>query len=176
MKINIHRYYNKVALSIAGQPTQYLEQELAAQLASVLNEAVVDIEHREFTKSRFESRELEVTQGALDKLPKGGCPVLSEVLADVRGAVVPSDIAFKTIWRHDPAFVWDGDGPDPKDTDFMPYTVEVRALKIHNGVLLTGSAFLGGFYSKDGGKSDPEIGGYLEQLKAEALVNLNSNL
>lgn len=63
MKINIHRYYNKVALSLGGQPTVYVEQELASQLAAALTEAVVDIEHREFTKSRFESRELVPFEG-----------------------------------------------------------------------------------------------------------------
>lgn len=58
MKIQIHRYCNKVALSLGAGDTQYLSQELASQLAAALTEAVVDISASPFVDSKFESREL----------------------------------------------------------------------------------------------------------------------
>lgn len=80
--------------------------------------------------------------------------------------------AFTVDWEEDPFDIWDGDGPDPEESGYTAYNVTVTATAIHDGKLVTGKAYLGGCYSKDGGKDDPEVGGYLPQLKEEALAAL----
>ncbi len=84
------------------------------------------------------------------------------------------EIAVTIEWELDPEFEWDGDGPDPQDEGFNPYTVIVRANRIIEGELETGEATLGGCYSKDAGKDDPKVSGYLDQLIGDALKDLNS--
>ena len=82
------------------------------------------------------------------------------------------EIAITVEWELDEYFEWDGDGPDPQDEGFNPYTVIVRASRIAKGELETGEAILWGCYSKDAGKDDPEISGYLDQMIDEAVKNL----
>jgi len=81
------------------------------------------------------------------------------------------DIAITISWEHDPHYVWDGDFP--LDEDCEPYDVTVTANKIVNGKLIQGNAYLVGCYSKDGGKDDPEIGGYLPQMIKEAIEEVD---
>jgi len=84
------------------------------------------------------------------------------------------EIVITVEWELDEYFEWDGDGPDPQDEGFSSYTVIVRAYRIAKGELETGAATLGGCYSKDAGKDDPEISGYLDQLIEDSLKDLNS--
>jgi len=83
------------------------------------------------------------------------------------------DIAISVIWEHDPYFVWDGDMEDPEKDGYLPHNVTVTASKIVNGKLIEGNAYLGGCYSKDNGKDDPEIGGYLPQMIQEAIEEVD---
>jgi hypothetical protein len=81
------------------------------------------------------------------------------------------DIAINVSWEYDPHFEWDGDYP--LEDGYEPYDVTVTASKIVNGKLIQGNAYLGGCYSKDGGKDDPEIGGYLPQMIEEAIEEVD---
>jgi hypothetical protein len=85
-------------------------------------------------------------------------------------------IAFSVSYVEDPNFVWDGDGPDPKEDGYAPYDVTVTVHTIINGVKFEGDNYLGGTYEKWGsqGPEDPEpdIGGYLPQMIEEALDDL----
>jgi hypothetical protein len=81
------------------------------------------------------------------------------------------DIAITVKWEYDPYFEWDGDYP--LEEGYEPYNVTVTASKIVNGNLIQGNAYLGGCYSKDGGKDDKDIGGYLEQMIEEAIEDVD---
>lgn len=83
------------------------------------------------------------------------------------------EIAIVVKWEEDHDFEWDGDGEDPITDGYYPYNVDITASRIVNGELLEGTASLGGCYSKDGGKDDPEIGGYLNQLVDDAVAELD---
>lgn len=82
------------------------------------------------------------------------------------------EIAISIHWEPDYDFVWDGEGEDPALVYMTAHNVEVRASRIVAGELQTGKAFLGGCYSADAGKDDPEISGYLDQLTDEAVADL----
>ena len=82
------------------------------------------------------------------------------------------EIAVQIIWEEDPYFQWDGDCEEPEN--MTPYNVEVRASRVVNGKLVSGHAYLGGCYSADAGKDDPEIGGYLPQMIEEAVAELDA--
>lgn len=93
--------------------------------------------------------------------------------ADYSSALVnlaPS-IVFSATKTEDHSYVWDGDGPDPIEQGFSPYTVCVSAETIWRGVRVSGSAYLGGCYYAD----DEEVGdvnGYLNSMLEEAATNL----
>ncbi len=83
------------------------------------------------------------------------------------------EIAVVVTWEEDHDYEWDGDGEDPITEGFYPYDVCVTASRIVNGELLEGTAYLGGCYSKDAGKDNPEVSGYLDGLVEEAVANLD---
>lgn len=86
------------------------------------------------------------------------------------------DVAIEVIWTVDETYQWDGDGPDPETEGLLPYDVDVTARAIRYGLLIEGTDSLGGVYSDDGGKSDPEINGYLDGLVDRALKELDRQL
>jgi len=91
-------------------------------------------------------------------------------------------IAFSVSYVEDPNFVWDGDGPDPREEGYAPYDVTVTAHTIINGVSFEGNNYLGGTYEKWGPRGhgpenpEPDIGGYLPQMIDEALDDLKANV
>jgi hypothetical protein len=103
--------------------------------------------------------------------------LLAELAADLniidRLKITRPEIAITVTWEEDHEYEWCGDGEDPITEGFYPYNVDITASTIRNGELIEGNAYLGGCYSKDGGKDDPEIGGYLDQLVEEAVAELD---
>jgi hypothetical protein len=84
-------------------------------------------------------------------------------------------IAFSVYKIHDDSYVWDGDGPDPKDYDepMDAYDVTFTAKTIICGNIVEGNSHLGGSYFKH----DEPIGdchGYLLQKLEEAFVDLGT--
>ena len=57
---------------------------------------------------------------------------------------IAPDIAFAVEWEEDPGFVWDGDGPDPRDEGYIPHDVRVSAKTIIHGEEYEGVEYLGG--------------------------------
>jgi len=86
------------------------------------------------------------------------------------------DVAITVEWIFDEYCAWDGDGPDPEDEGYFPHDVDVTATTIRNGVILTGTASLGGCYSPLDGPHCPEIHGYAAQLIEDALADLDKQL
>ena len=92
------------------------------------------------------------------------------------------NVAIKVEWDFDPYFPyfnWKGDGPDPAedpDCPEVPHDVTVRAITIQDGVLVEGSASLGGSYSRKGGPHCPDIHGYGPQMIDRALENLTKTI
>ena len=85
------------------------------------------------------------------------------------------DVHISVTRELDEYFQWDGDGPDPELDGYEAYNVDVEAMTIRNGELITGSDSLGGSYFKP----DEEIGechGYLPQMIDEALERLDEAL
>jgi len=85
------------------------------------------------------------------------------------------DIAILITRELDEIFAWDGDGPDPAEDGYDPYSVTVTAMTIRNGRIYEAHATLGGSYFKP---SEPfaEIGGYYPDLRDEAIEDLDSQL
>ena len=88
--------------------------------------------------------------------------------------VAPS-LLFSVRWDEDDNFLWDGEGPDPREEGYIPHDVTVVAEAIVNGELREGKAYLGGVYEKFG-KRDPDIHGYLLQMLYDALKDLMPEL
>ncbi len=84
--------------------------------------------------------------------------------------IAPS-IHFDVKYELDPSFVWDGDGPDPRDEGYDAYDVDVSASAVVDGHMVHGIESLGGTYDRPG-KHDPDIGGYLPQMLEEAVMDL----
>jgi hypothetical protein len=84
-------------------------------------------------------------------------------------------IAFDVEHTHDPNFVWDGDGPDPSEENYLPYDVDVYARTIENGEILEGQRSMGGVYEIPE-KIDLGIGGYLPQMLKEAIDELGTQV
>ena len=59
MIIQLHRYGDKIAISLEGQPTVYLSKTMVEYLADALREGLSDLERREFVHSTFPSQTLE---------------------------------------------------------------------------------------------------------------------
>lgn len=113
-----------------------------------------------------------MTQGPTEWRPKNPFS-LKEVEKTLR-KIAPK-ISFETTWEADPYFVWDGDGPDPKEEGYYAYDVGVRVTAIVDDVEIDGAAYLGGSYSKPR-EHDPEIHGYYWQMANDALRDLIGNL
>jgi hypothetical protein len=93
----------------------------------------------------------------------------SAILKELKG-IAPS-IAFGVDYEVDPNFVWDGDGPDPREEGFEAYDIDVSATAVEDGKMVVGHGYLGGSYERPG-EFDPDIGGYLPQMLQEAVQDL----
>lgn len=89
--------------------------------------------------------------------------------------IIPNrpDVAVQVSRELDSYHSWDGDGPDPRNDGYSPYTVTVKAMTIRNGVLLEGVAYLGACYFLP---EEPigDVHGYLPDMLAEALTELDN--
>ena len=92
-------------------------------------------------------------------------------------------IAISTLWEHDHDLHdirKDCDGMDDENPeDWQAWQSEVRAMVIHEGEELTGSAYLGGTWEKAEDHpetSNPDISGYEPQMTVEALEELAKRL
>jgi hypothetical protein len=83
-------------------------------------------------------------------------------------------VAFKVDRSPDDSFQWDGDGPDPRDSGFDCFDVDVSATAISAGKKYVGYAYMGGHYDKPPFNAD--LGGYLPQLLCEAAQELEDAL
>lgn len=81
------------------------------------------------------------------------------------------NVAILVEWRHDPNYQWDGDGSDPVDDGYEPYTVTVWSNAIVDGRNAQGESHLTGFYAIPG-EFDQNIGGYMMQLVDKSLDDL----
>jgi len=88
---------------------------------------------------------------------------------------VAPNIAFSVAYTEDPNYRWDGDGPDPAEEGYVAYDVDVYARAIEDGEIVEGQASMGGTYEIPG-EFDPDIGGYLPQMLAEAIDELKSEV
>ena len=84
-------------------------------------------------------------------------------------------IIFNSLYIPDDNYVWEGDGPDPREEGYETFNVDVGAKAIVNGVMIEGHDYLGGVYGKHG-EFDPEIDGYLGQMVDSALDNLKRKI
>lgn len=84
-------------------------------------------------------------------------------------------IAFSVTKEHDDSYVWDGDGPDPKDYDepMDAYDVTFTAIAIIQGKTVEGNSYLGGSYFKHG-EPIGDCHGYLLQNLEEAVSDLST--
>lgn len=58
-KASIHRFHDKVAISLPGQPTSYFSEEFAWKLGNALKEAAADIsKNKRFADSAFTTKEV----------------------------------------------------------------------------------------------------------------------
>lgn len=88
--------------------------------------------------------------------------------------IAPS-IIFNSIYIPDDNYVWDGDGPDPREEGYETFNVDVGAKTIMHGRMFEGHDYLGGVYGKHG-EFDAEIDGYLYQMVEAALNDLKSKI
>ncbi len=86
------------------------------------------------------------------------------------GRVAP-DIDIYVDWVEDPYFEWDGDGPDPKESGYLPHDVTVRAEIRADDRVLMGEDHLGSTYAKEY-EQDPDIQGYFTGMLDQALEEL----
>lgn len=84
------------------------------------------------------------------------------------------NLAFKVEWEIDEYFRWDGDGPDPVKSGYYPHDVDVTAMTVAGGELISGTDSLGGSYEKFD-DVDIEIHGYLNQMLCGALEDLKKS-
>jgi hypothetical protein len=87
-----------------------------------------------------------------------------EIYAELR-KLAPA-VAFEAKVTLDPDFVWDGDGPEPDD--MLACDVDISARAIVGGVMLEGSASMGGHYVYDEDDEPGDLNGYLPQMLREA--------
>lgn len=85
------------------------------------------------------------------------------------------NVAFDVQLTPDHDFRWDGDGPDPEDDGYTAHDVEIAALAVHQGNMLSGESSMGGHYVNPD-KPDPDLGGYLPQMLQEAGETLAQQL
>lgn len=98
-------------------------------------------------------------------------------------AAIHGGISIETIWSHDddasftehgmtkPGGCFHSEDPD----EWQAWQSEVRASVIHNGEIVSASAYMGGTWEKYGdnpAESNPEISGYEPQMTQEALEEL----
>lgn len=99
----------------------------------------------------------------------GTSPIITELKH-----IAPS-IAFSVTFSRDPNFVWDGDGPDPRELGYEAYDIDVYARAIVKGEEVEGHHSLGGSYYKPG-RFDPDVHGYLPQMLGDALDDVYEQL
>jgi len=87
--------------------------------------------------------------------------------------IIAPNIAFGMSREEDPDFVWDGDGPDPREEGATAYDVYIRAEAVVDGEHIEGHASLGGHLLMPG-ESDDDISGYLPQMLEEAAEELET--
>jgi hypothetical protein len=97
-------------------------------------------------------------------------PMTTEQVYAKLKELAPS-VHFTASREFDDDEVWDGDGPDPVEDGFMPYTVEIEATTIIGGEAIEASAYLGSSYMKDDEEID-DMHGYLPQKLEEAAEDL----
>lgn len=85
------------------------------------------------------------------------------------------DVAVTVSRELDSYYSWDGDGPDPRDEGFSPYTVTVTVTTIRNGRIYIGESALGGSYFKPDEPME-DVHGYLPDMIAEAIADLDTLL
>lgn len=93
-------------------------------------------------------------------------------------SIAPS-ISIETFWSHDDdsgPISKECDGFDPsEDDEWQAWNSEIKATAIIDGNKVSGSAYLGGTWEKQGehpSVSNPEISGYEPQMTEEALDDL----
>ena len=88
--------------------------------------------------------------------------------------IAPS-ILFTVSRELDPYESWNGDGPNPRDDGYSPYSVDVTALVIIGGEIIEGAQSLGSsWYRHDEPLGD--VHGYLPQMLEEAATELQSTI
>ncbi len=87
------------------------------------------------------------------------------------GRVAP-DVEISINWQEDPYFEWDGEGPDPRNSGYIPYYVTVRAeILTEEDIIIFGEDHLSGVYAKEYEQAD-DIHGYFTGMVFEALGEL----
>ena len=81
---------------------------------------------------------------------------------------IAPNIAINITGAYDPYFQWVGDGPDPSDSGYLPYSVTVKATAIIRGELVEGLDCLGGYYYR-AGEDFGDVHGYLPDLITHAV-------
>ncbi len=85
---------------------------------------------------------------------------------------VAPDVEISINWQEDPHFEWDGDGPDPRASGYIPHDVTVRAeIRTDDDILIFGEEYIGGVYEKEYEQSD-DIHGYFPGMVNDALAEL----
>ena len=82
----------------------------------------------------------------------------------------------ETVWEEDNDYVWDGEGDDPVNEDFIPYIVKVEVSTIINGEMISGVNYLADCYTKYGEKHCEDVHGYFPQMLDEAITELENQL
>lgn len=106
--------------------------------------------------------------------------IQNQQIARMLKRLAPS-IACTLVYERDPYYTWDGDGPDPSDEGYEPFTVTVVVKTIEGGEEISGLDDLGGNYEKVDSRGrvshpDEDIGGYLPQMLDKALEELLEEL
>lgn len=145
--------------STPAQRLEYLRTELRAERISY-----VEIAELQALAPHIDPDDVELLEAA---------GVAEDASITDRLKITRPEIAIVVKWKENCDYEWDGDGEDPIKEGFYPYNVNVCASTIRNGELIEGFAYLGGCYSEDAGKSEPDINGYLDQLVEEAVAELD---
>jgi hypothetical protein len=95
----------------------------------------------------------------------------NELYAKLR-ELAPS-VAFSAHKERDDYYTWDGDGAEPDDVD--AHNIDVRAETVAGGVLVSGTASLGGCYMA-WGEEIGDVGGYLPQMLRDAAEELKGEV
>ena len=97
-----------------------------------------------------------------------------KVIEDLR--LARPGCAVTVDWVQDVDYIWDGDGPDPADLGMVANRVTVRATEVQDGRIYTGEAYMFGVYEPLGGALPEDVHGYIGDLVAEAVSELDAEL